>query len=343
LEAHLLSRLPKIPRVLRWAANRRDREFIGHPHHILKPYLPTDYRTDADVLPVASVVHIEAGWPSDFTYDSVDETRWVSSLPFGQGRTPNLGAIVVHADPRCKDICSMLDEHMAVSPLVRGVRCIASHHPDAGIRNFTDTPSMLKDMAFLRGFNAISQRGLSFDLWCYSHQLSDALTVVREYPETTFILNHYGTPVGLFGSRGHYTGQTPNARANLLARWREDLAALAANHNVVAKHSGLGMPLLGCETKNPAERDSLTLLTYRAAPLIEHLHTCFGSDRTMWASNYPIDKPGLTIPASIQILRDVLGAKIDLHKLLYDVAAKTYQIAPRNVTSQQNTALHAAT
>lgn len=341
LEAHLLKWLPQIPRRLRWAAKRADREFIGHPHHLLKPYLPTDYHADTHPLNIASVVHIEANWPSHTPYDAVDETRWVCDLPFGQQHAPTLGAIVVHADPRDANIGSVLDEHLAVSPRVRGVRCIASHHPDLGVRNFTDSPNLFKEAAFLRGFSEISQRDLSFELWCYSHQLVDACVLVREYPETTFILNHYATPVGVFGPRGHHTGRTTKDRANLFARWREDLAALAAHPNVVAKHSGLGMPLLGADPKYPTDIDSLSQLTDQAAPLIEHLHHCFGSDRTMWASNYPIDKPNLTLPASIQILCDVLGTTVNLHQLLRDVAAKTYRITSEHTACQQPKPLQA--
>ena len=43
------------------------------------------------------------------------------------------------------------------------------------------------------------------------------------------------------------------------------------------------------------------------APLIRHVHDVFGSDRTMWASNFPIDKPELTLPATLRLITDALG------------------------------------
>ncbi len=207
LEAHLLHRVTKIPRVARWLMPKRDRQFIGHPHHVLKPYLPQDYRANAGSLPIATVVHIEADWPRRTPHDSVEETRWICGLPLGEQGTPKLGAIVAQIDPRWPNAAAILDAHLAVTPLVRGVRCIASHHPDPGVRNFVDQPGILTERAFLRGFSAIAQRGLSFELWCYAHQLPEALTLVREYPETTFVLNHYSTPVGLFGRRGQHTSR----------------------------------------------------------------------------------------------------------------------------------------
>lgn len=41
--ARLLSVVPRVPRALWWALPQSDREFIGNPHHILKPYPPDDY------------------------------------------------------------------------------------------------------------------------------------------------------------------------------------------------------------------------------------------------------------------------------------------------------------
>ncbi|MUL62977.1 amidohydrolase [Mycobacterium sp. CBMA 234] len=312
-KARLLRPIPRIPRVMRYVSPQADREFIGDPHHILKPYLPGDYRRDADELPVGAVVHIEAGWKTSAHAEAVDETRWVSALPFGINGAPRLGAIVAHADPRCRDIADVLDAHQAASPLVRGIRFSGTHHPDPGVRDFADKPGVFANRDFLNGFAAVAERGLSFEIWSYAHQLPDTLVLAREYPQTTFVLDHYATPVGVLGARGRHTGRTANERKRLLAKWRDDIAALAALPNVVAKHSGLGMSLLGGRPED-------------GAPLVRHLHEVFGPDRTMWASNYPIDKPGHRIPASARLILDVLGSDADPQKLFHDVAQRTYRI-----------------
>ena len=315
--ARVLRPLPHIPHLVTRIVPQSDREFVGDPNFVLKPYNPADYRRDASELPVTAVVHVEAAWTGNANLDAVDETRWVAALPFGRGDAPALAGIVVHADPRWSDVAAVLDAHIAASPLVRGVRHSASNHPDAAVRNFDESPHALSETAFLRGFAAIADRNLTFESWVYSHQLGDVVTLAREYPDTTFVLDHYGTPVGLFGPRGKHTARSDRERADLLAGWRDDIAAVAALPNVVAKHSGLGMPVLGGQ---PGQFADL------AAPLITHLEQSFGADRTMWASNFPMDKPLHSITASAQILLDVLGSGAVPQKLFHDNAARVYRI-----------------
>lgn len=327
-EARLVRALPRIPRFMGAVAAKVDREFVGHPHHVLKPYLPDTYRQDAASVPVRTVVHIEAEWPAEERHlDAVGETEWLTGLPFGHGGAPELGAIVVAADPRWADVGEVLDAHLAASPLVRGVRSKAAHHPDPGVRDFAETPGLWLEPAYLKGFTAIAERGLSFELWCYAHQLPDAVQLIREYPETTFVLNHYATPVGLLGPRGESTGRTEPERSAMLDRWRDDVAAVAEFPNVVAKHSGLGMPLLGVMPRKPRGMESVAMLADQWRPLIRHLHDVFGPERTMWASNFPMDKATVTIPASVAVLLDVLGSDAEPELLLRDVAARVYRIA----------------
>jgi len=324
--ARALRPVRRIPRWLARTQPRADREFIGHPQFVLKPYLPPDYRADADHLPVSSVVHIEASWRTRRPIDAVDETRWVTALAWGRDGAPTLGGIVVKADARWPDVAEVLDAHLAVSQRVRGVRLSVVNHPDPGVRDFVDRPHVLSDPDFLRGFAAIAERGLSFEVWIYSHQLPDALVLATEYPETTFVLDHYATPVGIFGPRGRQTARTEGQRAEILGRWRDGIAALAAQPNVVAKHSGLGMPVLGGFPKRQITEASVSQVVDRCAPLIRHLHDCFGAERTMWASNFPIDKPVHTIPASLAVITDVLGDAADLDLLVRDVARRTYRL-----------------
>jgi len=315
--AKLVRRLPVLRPVLLKVFPKRDREFVGDPTHVINTYLPTDYRVDAGDLPVESVVHVEAGWADH--EDVAGETAWVAGLPFGTDG-PGLGAVVCHADPREGRVAAVLDRNLAASPLLRGVRCSAAHHPDPGVRDWNDE-GLLSNPDFLRGFAAIAERNLSFEAWVYSHQLPQVATLAREYPEATIVLDHYATPVGLVGPRGKATGQTDAARRDLFARWSDDLAEVAACPNVVAKHSGLGMPILGWQGRPGFAQYRDTI-----APLVTRTHELFGPDRSLWASNFPMDKPIVSLPDTIEALLEILGSDADPQKLLRDNARRIYRI-----------------
>ncbi|MCW2867833.1 MAG: hypothetical protein JWR20_2021 [Marmoricola sp.] len=332
-QARLLRPLPRVPRWFGRLAPRADREFVGDPHHVMKPYLPADYRRDAGPVPVAEIVHVEAAWLGDDPMSSVEETRWVTGLPFGQDGAPELGAVVAHVDPRWPEVGRVLDAHLEASPLVRGARHSLAHHPGA-VRRFEEDPGAVASRAFVEGFAAVAERGLSFELWVYDHQLPLLETLLSAYPETTFVLDHHATPVGFLGPRGGRAGRggrggTASEQRARLDRWRDDVAAVAAHGNVVAKHSGLGMPVLGGTPRRQLGVDGLAAITDRVAPLVRHVHDCFGPDRTMWASNYPMDKPVLSIPATAQVLLDVLGSDARPELLFHDVATRTYRLDHR--------------
>ena len=319
--AKLVRRVPALLPALVRVFPRSTREFIVDPRFVFNEYLPGDYQQDGAPAGVGTVVHVQAGWHSRDPMGSVDETRWVSALPWGDGGAPALGGMVVHAEPHRPRVADVLDAHLAASQLVTGVRCMAAHSPDRGVMSWTPFEHLYAEPDFLRGFATVAERGLSFDLWVYGHQLSDAVVLAKEYPQTTFVLDHYGTPVGVFGARGRRTGATSAHRDDILRRWRDDVSALADLPNVVAKHSGLGLAVLGA---GPSPRERLRDL---AAPLITHVNEAFGSGRTLWASNYPIDKPNLSLPDSVWILREVLGDSFDENAMLRDTARRVYRVS----------------
>lgn len=336
LPAKLTRRIPALYAPVTKLVPKADREFIGDAQYVLAPYLPSDYLTDtrADTgVDVEAIVHIEAAWHGKGPLGSVGETEWIAGLPFGVGGAPVLGGIVVRADPTSGAIGELLDAHLAASDLVRGVRCSGAHHDDPGVRSWTSRAGLLASAEFLRGFASIADRGLSFEAWVYSHQLADVARLAQEYPQTTIVLDHYATPVGLFGPRGRSTGYTAADRAGILARWHDDIAAVAVHPNVVAKHSGLAMPVLGLPVVglpapppgSPVPREQLR---DAMAPLVTHTAAVFGADRTLWASNFPIDKPNATLPMTAELLVEILGPEADQDKLFRANAARVYRIAP---------------
>ena len=62
------------------------------------------------------------------------------------------------------------------------------------------------------------------------------------------------------------------------------------------------------------------------APLVTHINDTFGPHRSFWSSNFPIDKPNVSLPDSIQILREILGCTLDDRAMLVHNARDVYRI-----------------
>ncbi|GAC67453.1 amidohydrolase family protein [Gordonia soli] len=322
-----------------------DREYVLTPTTVARAYEPVQYLSDTAVLPgtvgvgVDTVVHIEAHWRGDDTAggaeqpagrSAVEETRYIDGLPFGVGRAPQLGAIVAHADPRSDRFGDLLDEHAAASDRLRGIRLITTRHHDLRVRNGAGEDGILSSREFLRGYADLVERDLSFDAFCYSHQLYEVVNLAREYPESTIVIDHLGAPVGAFGPVGVRTGATAAARADILQLWRERMVTLAACRNVAVKLSGLALPVLGYGHERWGNIGSRSTLAQMIGPLVEHVIGHFGPDRVMFGSNYPIDKPNASFDILVGALVDVLAPRGEdcLRRVFRDNAMRIYRIDP---------------
>lgn len=302
-------------------------ETIGLTEHITAPYLPTHYKQDIAHYQVEQVVHIEAGWHEHKGTGVVNETRFVASLPF-QAHDLALGAIVATADPRRKDFKKLLQLHQEASPKFRGIRKMASVHPDKGVHAWADEPHLYLNKKFLKGFEHLAKSGLSFDAWVYSTQISDVIHLAKTFPETPIVLDHLGTPVGLFGTVGKGTGKTAQERQRILENWQTDLAKLAECPNVMTKVSALFMPVLGHHFHQQRQLASKAQLIEHATPLIQHALKCFGTDRAMFASNFPMDRVSANLVDIIDAFSDIVHNYDEnaLKSVFYDNAKGFYRL-----------------
>lgn len=236
-----------------WLMATGVRRFFGDPTPIQRDYLPADFRADHDGIEVVASVHVQVGAAPGA---EVAETEWLDK----QGtRTRLPSAIVAFADLTAPDLDAVLDAHAAASPTrLRGVRQIVSRHPseDAG-------PDLLASAAFADGLKRLATRGLSFDLQLSAPLLARAADLFARVPELPVALCHAGSP----------WDRSPAG----LAAWRAGLRAMAALPQAVAKLSGLGM------TDPDWTPASL-------APVVEAVLEAFGPQRTLWGSNFPVDR-----------------------------------------------------
>jgi predicted TIM-barrel fold metal-dependent hydrolase len=219
----------------------------------------------------------------------VGETEFVAGEAWRDPRRL-IGGIVAHTDLRDHaHLPEVLDAHESAGRgLFRGIRHAGSHAIDpAPLRIPGRAPAGLYlDPAFQHGVAHLGTRGLTYDTWHYHYQNREFLELVRAAPGTTIVLDHFGTPLGV----GAYAGR----RDEIFEQWKVDIADIARCPNVVAKLGGLAMPDNGFGW-DTAERPP-TSDEFVAAQARYYLHTidCFGPERCMFESNFPVDRWSLS-------------------------------------------------
>lgn len=226
----------------------------GSIEAIAQAYLLDDYLADAREWNIVGMVHVDAGADAA---EAIDETRWLQGIADERGMPNAIVAFAALHEPQVERLL----EQQAAHPDVRGIRHIVNWHPDPrrtyGPEDLTLRPE------WERGFAALAQYGLSFDLQCYPGQMEHVAAIAARHPDVPVIVNHMGMPV--------------LTDADGLADWRRGMAALAALDRCRVKISGFGF----------IDRD-WTLEAIR--PLVLEVIELFGTERAMVASDFPTDK-----------------------------------------------------
>ncbi|RWX81625.1 hydrolase [Neorhizobium lilium] len=220
---------------------------------IQRDYGVEDYLADAAGHNIVATVHIDAGWADEFP---LEESGWLSGLDKRQGVARRL---VAHVPLDGPDAERWLETE-AANPDVVGIRDIVSWHPDPP-KSFARRQGLMSDPVWRAGLTQMTRLGLTFDLMLFPWQMNEAVGLAADHPETLFILNHCGSPAD----------RSPHG----MALWRAGLRELAHADNVLIKISDL-----------VAYDNHWTLDSLR--PVVEHCLDCFGSRRSMFASDFPV-------------------------------------------------------
>jgi predicted TIM-barrel fold metal-dependent hydrolase len=135
---------------------------------------------------------------------------------------------------------------------------------------------------FRQNLRLLGKRGLVFDSMIYHQQLADLAKLVAAVPDTLFVLDHIGTPLGVGPYEGH--------AAAVFEDWCHGLAAVATLPNVHLKFGGLGMIITGAADHLAACPPDSTTLAARWQPYFDHCLKLFGVQRILFEGNFPVDK-----------------------------------------------------
>jgi predicted TIM-barrel fold metal-dependent hydrolase len=220
----------------------------------------------------------------------LDETRYILALA-GANDNP-LEGVVACGRPEKDGFRKYLDS-IAGHPALKGMRRVLHTQPDDVGRSET----------FIENIKVLPTYGLSFDLCVLARQLPIVIALVNRCPQVTFILDHCGVP---------------QVKERVLDPWRRHIQEISRFPNVSCKVSGL-----------VAYADPEKWTTDDLRPYVEHTIECFGWDRVMFGSDWPVCTQAATLKQWVATLSALTrsASESERNKLFYENANRVYRLA----------------
>jgi len=259
----------------------------------------------------------------------VGETEFVNGIAamsasglYGPARIA--AGIVGTVDLRRGDaVAAVLDTHLvAGGGRFRGIRLGATWDASDAIPNHRTNPpkGLLLRQDFRAGFAHLAPRQLTFEAWCYHHQIPEVTDLTRAFPDTTIILDHFGGPIGI----GPYAGKADE----VYAQWRANITELATCPNVVAKLGGINMEVNGFGWHEKPRPPTSQELVDATRHYYDYTLEQFGVQRCMFESNFPVDKASCSYTVLWNAFKRLTaGCSADeKSQLFHDTAARVYRL-----------------
>jgi L-fuconolactonase len=214
------------------------------------PQLAPIYRDFAlhDLRPQLAAAHIDATILVQAA-PTVAETRYL--LEIAHQSDGLVRGVVGWTDLVASDAVPTLSA-LAADPLMKGVRPM--------LQDLVD-PAWVLRPDVQPALSALPQLGLRFDALVKARELMPLLTMLERHPDLVVVVDHCAKP---------------DIASGAWQPWAGDLAAIAANTTACCKLSGL-------VTEAGAGWSVDALRRY-----VEHVLACFGSERVMWGSDWPV-------------------------------------------------------
>ena len=198
---------------------------------------------------------------------SLDETRWLLDLA---DSSPFILGVVGWVDLRSEKARAQLTR--LKHPKLIGLRHIVQSESD---------DRFLLQPDFLRGISLLEEFNLTYDILIYPRHLPVAAEFVARFPRQRFILDHLAKPL---------------VKSATLHPWDSDIRGLAKFPNVFCKLSGL-----------VTEADWKAWKPEHFSPYLEIALECFGPERLMIGSDWPVCLVAAPYSRAINLISDFLG------------------------------------
>jgi predicted TIM-barrel fold metal-dependent hydrolase len=183
---------------------------------------------------------------------------------------------------------------------MRGLRMQLHWHKNPQYR-FAAEPNLAGNPALRRNIARLADYDWSFDLQVFAGQMNGAAELAASAPKVTFILQH----AGMLEDTSEEGWQV----------WRDGMKRLAAAPNVVTKLSALGTFI----HRNDPEH---------IAAIVRETLQIFGPERSMFGSNFPVEKLWTNYSDLVAAHRNALAqlGETTSRAVLHDTAKRVYRL-----------------
>jgi predicted TIM-barrel fold metal-dependent hydrolase len=205
----------------------------------------------------------------------LEDNQWILDLA---AKNPCIVGLAGNLAPQDADFAKHL-KRFAANPIFRGIRVSGNAWTDnIGKAEFQSSLKLMADL------------GLELDINGGAALHQSAARLAADMPALRIVVNH----VGSAGDAAH-----------LKEDWLAGMKALGAQKNVFCKVSAL-MEQTEASNKNAngAPRETAYYL-----PILDHCWQCFGEDRLLYGSNWPVSDKGGTYAEQFKIVSEYFGAK----------------------------------
>jgi predicted TIM-barrel fold metal-dependent hydrolase len=203
----------------------------------------------------------------------LEDNQWILDLAANDKR---IVGFVGRLDPVSPDFVANL-KRFAANPLFRGIRVSG---PD-----LTDHVSK---SSFQGSMKLLAEQGLQLDVNGSGGTYLEAVaTLTNSLPDLRIVIDHVG-------GAGDPT--------QLKDEWKSGMKIAAKNNNVFCKVSALVEQTKSDFGKAP--RDTAFYL-----PILDHVWECFGEDRVVYGSNWPVSDKGAPYDVVFRIVKEYFSAK----------------------------------